>query len=88
MATFAQYMLNEPDFIKKIEIASFLKKKKNTFFNTSVILKAEITREFMSVMKIDVDKNGELSEWPKGFFDQKGQDLRDLFEIRRTHASH
>ena len=32
MATFAQYMLNEPDFIKKIEIASFLKKKKNTFF--------------------------------------------------------
>ncbi len=61
MATFAQYMLNEPDFIKKIEIASFLKKKKNTFFNTSVILKAEIAREFMSVMKIDVDKNLVLS---------------------------
>lgn len=61
MATFAQYMLNEPDFIRKIEIASFLKKKKNTFFNTSVIMKAEIAREFIDVMKIDVDKNLVLS---------------------------
>ncbi len=46
------------------------------------------SKESIQVNKIDVDKNGELSEWPKGFFDQKGQDLRDLFEIRRTHASH
>ncbi|MBP3463722.1 MAG: hypothetical protein J6K45_04495 [Clostridia bacterium] len=57
MATFAQYILNEPDFVKKIEIASFLKKKQNTYFNTSVIMKAEIAREFMSTMKIDVDQN-------------------------------
>ena len=42
--------------------------------------------EGIRVSKIDVDKNGELSEWPKGFFDQKGQDLRDLFELRRKHA--
>ena len=61
MATFAQYMLNEPDFIRKIEIASYLKKKKNTFFNTSVIMKAELAREFIDVMKIDVDKNLVLS---------------------------
>ncbi len=36
--------------------------------------------------KISIDKNGELSEWPKGFFDQKGQDLRELFQLRRKHA--
>lgn len=46
----------------------------------------EKKKEGIRVNKIDVDENGELSEWPKGFFDQKGQDLRDLFEIRRGHA--
>ncbi|MDE6875462.1 MAG: DUF3696 domain-containing protein [Lachnospiraceae bacterium] len=45
-------------------------------------------KEGIRVDKINVDENGELSEWPKGFFDQKGQDLRDLFEIRRKNASH
>lgn len=40
----------------------------------------------IQVNAINVDKNGELSEWPKGFFDQKSQDLRDLFHIRRTNA--
>ena len=39
MATFAEYILNEPDFIKKVEVASYLKKKNNIFFNTQVILK-------------------------------------------------
>jgi len=45
-------------------------------------------KEGIHVEKIDVDENGELSEWPKGFFDQKGQDLRELFQIRRGHARH
>ncbi len=45
-------------------------------------------RESIHVEKIDVDENGELLEWPKGFFDQKSQDLRDLFQIRRENASH
>lgn len=57
MATFAQYILNETDFVKKIEIASFLKKKQNTYFNTSVIMKAEIAREFMNTMKLEVNQN-------------------------------
>ena len=38
--------------------------------------------------KIHVDENGELSEWPAGFFDQKGQDLRELFNLRRKNAGH
>lgn len=45
-------------------------------------------KESIHVEKIDVDENGELSEWPNGFFDQKGQDLRDLFQIRRGNAGH
>ena len=61
MATFAEYILNEPDFIKKVEVASYLKKKNNIFFNTQVILKAEIAREFIDCMKIDVDRNFVLS---------------------------
>ena len=57
MATFAQSILGETDFIKKIDIMNFLRKKQNIYFNTSVILKAEIAREFMDVMKLDVDRN-------------------------------
>lgn len=57
MATFAEYILSEPDFINKIDIANFLRKKNNIFFNTSVILKAELAREFMDTMKLDVDRN-------------------------------
>ncbi len=36
--------------------------------------------------EISLTKTGELSAWPKGFFDQKSQDLRELFEIRRRNA--
>ena len=41
----------------------------------------------IAVKEITVNKNGELSEWPKGFFDQKSQDLRDLLFIRRRNAN-
>ncbi len=57
MSTFAEYILSEKDFIKKIEIITFLKKKNKIFFNNSVIIKTEILREFMDVMKIDIDRN-------------------------------
>lgn len=32
---------------------------------------------------IDILDNGELEEWPEGFFDQKRADLRELLEMRR-----
>lgn len=32
---------------------------------------------------INILENGELEEWPEGFFDQKRADLRELLEIRR-----
>ena len=57
MATFAECILNEQDFIKKIDIVTYLKKKQNIYFNTPVIMKAEIAREFIDTMKIDVDRS-------------------------------
>lgn len=32
---------------------------------------------------INIQDNGELEEWPEGFFDQKRIDLRELLEMRR-----
>ena len=58
MATFSEYVLGEPNFIRKVEIVHFMKKKQDTlFFNNTVILKAEIAREFVDIMRLDVDKN-------------------------------
>ena len=41
-------------------------------------------KESCSVCKnINIQDNGELEEWPEGFFDQKRKDLRELLEMRR-----
>lgn len=41
-------------------------------------------KDNMSVCKnINIQDNGELEEWPEGFFDQKRADLRELLEMRR-----
>lgn len=45
-------------------------------------------KDAVQIDKISVDENGELSEWPLGFFDQKEQDLRELFNLRRKNAGH
>ncbi len=62
MDTFADYMLSEEDYIKKIEIAYYLSKRERLFFDKSVIFKTEIAKMFMDAMKIDdVDKNAVLT---------------------------
>lgn len=41
-------------------------------------------KENVSICKnINIHENGELEEWPEGFFDQKRLDLRELLEMRR-----
>lgn len=52
----------------------------------------EITINYLSnnngnvgITKLYVESNGELSEWPDGFFDQKRMDLRELFNLRRKN---
>ena len=57
METFADYILKEQDYIKKIEIAYYLQKRAGIFFDNSVILKTELARMFIEDMNLDVDKN-------------------------------
>ena len=57
METFADYILAEEDFVKKVEIMFYLKKKTNIFFDNSVIFKASIANLFIESMGIDIDKN-------------------------------
>ena len=58
METFADYILNEKDYIKKIEIVYYLQKRTNIFFDNSVILKAEIARLFMEETRLEgIDEN-------------------------------
>ena len=55
--TFAEYILNEKDLVRKMEIMFYLQKKARIFFDKSVILKTELAKLFIDVMKIDVDSN-------------------------------
>lgn len=57
METFADYILSEKDYIKKMEIVYYLKKRINIFFDNSVIFKTELARMFIDDMKLDVDRN-------------------------------
>lgn len=57
MESFADYILSEKDFSKKMEIVYYLQKRKKIFFDNSVILKADIARLFIDMMNLDVDRN-------------------------------
>jgi hypothetical protein len=57
METFADYILSEEETIRKMEIVYYLQKKTGIFYDNSVILKTQIARLFIEVMKIPVDKN-------------------------------
>lgn len=57
METFADYILNEKSFDKKLAIMYFLEKKADIYFNKSVILKTVIAKLFIESEKIDVDEN-------------------------------
>ncbi|MCI9365265.1 MAG: hypothetical protein HFJ54_01165 [Clostridia bacterium] len=57
METFADYILGEKDYGKKMEIVYYLQKRNDIFFDNSVVLKAELARLFIETMKIDVDAN-------------------------------
>lgn len=57
METFADYILSERRFDKKLAIMYFLEKKGEIYFNKSVILKATIAKLFMEHENIDIDRN-------------------------------
>ena len=58
MANFAEYILEERDYEKKIRIAHMLSKRDNIFFDTSVVYKTDLAKMFVETMNItEVDKN-------------------------------
>ena len=58
METFADYILNEQDYMKKLEIVYYLQKRTDIFFDNSVILKTEIARLFLEEANLPgIDKN-------------------------------
>ena len=57
METFADYILAEPELVRKMEIVYYLQKRTGIFYDNSVILKTEIAKLFMESMNIQVDRN-------------------------------
>lgn len=56
--SFANYILEEKDWVRKMEIMYYLERKTNIFFDKSVILKTEIAKLFIDIMNIkDIDEN-------------------------------
>ncbi len=81
METFADYILSEKDYIKKMEIVYYLKKRVNIFFDNSVIFKTELTRMFIDDMKLDIDRNLVLTASLLCSC-KKPEDSRDLSKIK------
>lgn len=57
METFADYILSETDWVKKMEIMHYLKKKTGIFFDKSVIFKTYLAKLFLENTKNDLDEN-------------------------------
>jgi len=80
MEGFANFILSEEDYAKKIEIAYYLYKKEKIFFDNSVLLKTEIARMFIEKMKLDVDENLVLTACLL-YSCKKPNDPRDLTKV-------
>ena len=57
MEDFAKYILNEKDYFQKIIIAYYMAQKTGSFFDKSIVLRAEIASMFLNYTGLDVDKN-------------------------------
>lgn len=57
MEKFSDYLLNEKDWVMKLAIMNFLSEREKVFFDNTVVFKAELTKLFIEIMNIDVDKN-------------------------------
>ena len=57
METFADYILSEKNWMKKMEIMYYLKKKEKIFFDNSVIFKTFLAKLFLDNSKLGLDRN-------------------------------
>ena len=55
--TFADYILSEKNWIKKMEIMYYLNKRGNIFFDTSVVFKTELLKLFLDNTNLGFDEN-------------------------------
>lgn len=56
--TFAEYILSEMDWIKKMEIMYYLNKRGNIFFDNSVVFKAQLLKLFLdNTPELNFDEN-------------------------------
>ncbi len=60
--TFASYMLSEKDWLKKMEIMRYLRKKTGIYYDNTVVFKTLITKMFLNYLKEnypdeDLDEN-------------------------------
>ena len=55
--TFADYILSEKNWIKKMEIVFYLQKRTGIFYDNSVIFKTLLTKLFIDRVDLGVDKN-------------------------------
>jgi len=61
MEDFAEYILNEKDYIQKMIIAYYMSEKTGIYFDKSIVLRVEIARMFMNYASLDVDQNKVLT---------------------------
>lgn len=55
--TFADYILSEKDWIKKMEIVYYLQKRTGIFYDNSVIFKTLLTKLFIDKVELNINKN-------------------------------
>ena len=55
--TFAEYILSEKDWLKKIEIMYYLSKRGNIFFDISVVFKTQLLKLFLDNTDLGLDEN-------------------------------
>lgn len=55
--TVADYILSEPDWIKKMEIVYYLQKKTDIFYDNSVIFKTLLAKQFLDRTNLGLDEN-------------------------------
>lgn len=57
METFADYILAEKDWVKKMEIMHYLQKKTGIFFDKSVIFKTFLAKLFLDATDLKLNQN-------------------------------
>ena len=57
METFADYILSEKDWIRKMEIMYYFQKRTGIFFDKSVIFKTYIAKLFLENTNLGLDEN-------------------------------